>query len=71
MLENEGLILLEKIGEEERVALIILNRQKALNSLNEEMLDSLKEIFIALRDDSEVRVVIISAEGKSWCTGAD
>ncbi|MHA2357570.1 MAG: enoyl-CoA hydratase/isomerase family protein [Candidatus Heimdallarchaeaceae archaeon] len=71
MLENEDSILLEKTGEKERIALITLNRQKALNSLNEEMLDSLEEIFTNLREDSDVRVVVISAEGKGWCTGAD
>ncbi|MHA1397546.1 MAG: enoyl-CoA hydratase/isomerase family protein [Candidatus Heimdallarchaeaceae archaeon] len=71
MAENEKCILLEKIGLNRDIALITLNRQQALNSLNAEMLCRLEEIFLSLKDDSDCEVIIISAKGKSWCAGVD
>ena len=70
MSESESLILLEKVGEKNNIALITLNRQKALNAFNIEMLNLLEDTFNSLRDD-DVRAIIIYAEGKSWSAGAD
>lgn len=67
----DSLILVEKIGSNNNIALITLNRQKTLNTLNEEMLCQLKDAIISLKNDKSVRVVIVYAEGKSWCAGAD
>ncbi len=67
----DSLILVEKIGSNNNIALITLNRQKTLNTLNEEMLCQLKDALISLKNDKSVRVVIVYAEGKSWCAGAD
>jgi len=71
MTEDEPLILVEKVGENKNIALITLNRQKKLNALNNEMLNLLQKNFKSLKNDSSIRVVIIYAEGKSWCAGAD
>jgi enoyl-CoA hydratase/carnithine racemase len=52
-------------------AKIVLNRPKALNTLNRIMIT---EIGVALDDaekDENVRVVVISGEGKAFCAGAD
>lgn len=71
-MENiDSLILVERIGSNNNIALITLNRQKTLNTLNEEMLRQLKDALISLMNDISVRVAIIHAEGKSWCAGAD
>ena len=67
----DSLILVEKIGSNNNIALITLNRQKTLNTLNEEMLNQLKDALISLINDKSVRVAVIIAEGKSWCAGAD
>ncbi|MHA1687628.1 MAG: enoyl-CoA hydratase/isomerase family protein, partial [Candidatus Heimdallarchaeaceae archaeon] len=58
-------------GANNNIALVTLNRQNALNSLNSEMLDQLENTFLSLQQDNNIRVVIIYAEGKSWCAGAD
>jgi enoyl-CoA hydratase len=71
MSENESLILVEKVGVNKNIAVVTLNRQNALNSFNEEMLCLLEENFNALKEDEDIRVIIIYAEGKSWCAGAD
>ncbi len=71
-MENiDSLVLVEKIGSNNNIALITLNRQKTLNTLNEEMLRQLKEVFISLMNDKSVKVAIVYAEGRSWCAGAD
>jgi enoyl-CoA hydratase len=71
MAEDEPLVLVNKVGKKENIALITLNRQKALNSLNESMLNKIENIFKTLRNDKTVRAVIIYAEGKSWSAGVD
>jgi len=71
MAEDESLVLVDKVGRNKNIALITLNRQKSLNSLNESMLNQLRKTFKALKDDKNVRAIIIYAEGKSWCAGVD
>ena len=57
--------------EDASVARITLNRPKQLNALNEtmrqELLNALRQ---ATRSDA-VRVIVLAAEGKSFCAGAD
>ena len=54
------------------IGIITLNRPKALNAYNIRMRDELYEVLGAIRDDSEVRVVIIKGSGdKAFCAGAD
>jgi enoyl-CoA hydratase len=54
------------------VAYITLNRPKALNAYNIRMRDELYEALGAIKDDAEVRVVILKGAGdKAFCAGAD
>ena len=53
------------------VATIILNRPNRLNALTFEVYRELTETFAALRDDSGVRVVVITGAGKAFCSGGD
>ncbi|MCK5409941.1 MAG: enoyl-CoA hydratase/isomerase family protein, partial [Candidatus Heimdallarchaeota archaeon] len=53
------------------IALITLNRQKALNAFNGKMLDGLSSILKSLSGNKKIRAVIIYAEGKSWSAGVD
>ena len=56
----------------DRIGWVTLNRPEALNAYNIRMRDDLSEVLSAIRDDDEVRVVIVSAEGeKAFCAGAD
>jgi len=51
---------------------ITLNRPGSLNVYNIRMRDELYEVLCAVRDDSEVKVVIVRATGdKAFCAGAD
>lgn len=54
------------------IGYVILNRPKALNAYNLKMRDELYQVLGAIKDDSEVKVVIFSGAGeKAFCAGAD
>jgi len=53
------------------IGLITLNRPDCLNALNMEMLDDLHSLFYHLRSMEDVRVLIITGEGRGFCSGAD
>jgi enoyl-CoA hydratase/carnithine racemase len=54
------------------IAVITLNRPEAMNALDPESILSLREIWREVRDNSEIRVVILTGAGeKSFCTGTD
>ncbi|BCG48211.1 3-hydroxybutyryl-CoA dehydratase [Citrifermentans bremense] len=62
-------LLLEK---NDGVALLKINRPKAMNSLNDAVLDQLLHAFEVLALDREVRVVVITGAGeKAFVAGAD
>ncbi len=61
-------IIYEKRGP---VALIRLDRPHVHNAFNTVMRDDLHQALEAVRDDNEVTVVLLSAEGKNFCAGAD
>jgi len=53
------------------VALLALNRPEVHNAFDETMIREIIEAFRDLGADNDVRVIIIAAEGKSFCAGAD
>jgi methylglutaconyl-CoA hydratase len=54
-----------------RVATITLNRPEKRNALNFEIVAELKAALKEAAEDSEVKVVIIKANGEAFCAGAD
>lgn len=58
--------------DEEGIALITMNRPEKLNALDAEHYQALSEAWVRVRDDSAVRVAIITGAGeKAFCAGAD
>lgn len=53
------------------VAWLTLNRPEAMNALNYDMLDRLEICLGELEGNSDVRVVVLAANGKAFCAGAD
>jgi enoyl-CoA hydratase len=63
-------LLVEKL--EGRVALLTFNRPEKMNALNLEVRTALFEALEALRDDDDVRVVVLTGAGdKAFIAGAD
>ncbi len=52
-------------------AMITMRRPEKLNALNEEMWKGLTEAFRRAREDDDVRVAVITGEGRAFCAGDD
>ena len=65
---NESVLLRRDEG---RVAILTLNRPKAMNALSGELIDALQAEFDTLATDRAIRVVIIEARGRAFSTGHD
>lgn len=53
------------------IAVLTMNRPKALNALNDQTLEELDRVFACLEMETEVLGVIITGEGKAFVAGAD
>ncbi|MDT5147778.1 MAG: enoyl-CoA hydratase [Mycobacterium sp.] len=54
------------------VGLITLNRPKAINSLNQQMVDALSAVLTRWADEDDVRAVVLSGAGdRGLCAGGD
>lgn len=56
---------------DERIGKIVFNRPEALNALNKEMILEIGQALEEAERDDQVRVVIITGNGKAFCTGTD
>ena len=57
--------------DNEGVATITLNRPDVLNALTFEIYGQLRDLFTALRRDDAVKAVVITGEGRAFCSGGD
>src|SRR5438132_672180 len=53
------------------IGTITLNRPERLNAITFEVYHELTDFFAKLRDDKEVRVVVITGAGRAFCSGGD
>jgi len=53
------------------IGTITLNRPERLNALTFEVYRELTDTFASLRDDKDVRVVVITGSGRAFCSGGD
>ena len=53
------------------IAKVVLNRPERLNALTWEMRQQLREHFNELRFNDAIRAIIVTGEGRAFCTGAD
>ncbi len=60
-----------RVIKENEVALVTLNRPEVYNALNENMLKLLAGHLADLGLDKTVRAVVITGEGKAFCSGGD
>jgi enoyl-CoA hydratase/carnithine racemase len=57
--------------KEGRRGVLTLNRPRLLNAMNYQGALDLNAVAEAIRDDSELRLVVIRGEGRAFCTGID
>ena len=60
-----------KLKIENNVAFISLNRPEVFNSFNREMALSLQDTLDACENNSEVRAIVLTGNGKAFCAGQD
>jgi len=65
---SDALILTETRG---RVGLITLNRPKALNALNDQLMDRLGAALLAFDADDDIGAMVITGSEKAFAAGAD
>ena len=53
------------------IATITLNRPERLNAITFEVYRELTNFFVTLRDEKDVRVVVITGAGRAFCSGGD
>ncbi|WP_254411617.1 crotonase/enoyl-CoA hydratase family protein [Dyadobacter diqingensis] len=56
---------------ENNIGYVKLNRPEKANALNQTAWNELKSIFETLDENDDVRVIILSGEGKHFCSGID
>jgi len=56
---------------EKGVAIVKLNRPKALNAINDQMKVELLETVRQVAQDPAVKVVVLTGEGRAFCAGGD
>jgi enoyl-CoA hydratase len=60
-----------RLEKKDYVGHLILNRPEKRNRMSLRFFEEFIEIFEKIDDDDDVRTVLISAEGKSFCAGLD
>lgn len=65
---SDALILQQIQG---RVAILTLNRPKALNALNDELMNELGQALLTLDADDDIGAIIITGSEKAFAAGAD
>lgn len=59
------------VAVNDRIARITLTRPEVRNAFNDEVIQQLKAAFESVGANSDVRAVVLAAEGPAFCAGAD
>lgn len=68
MKRDYNTVILEK---KENVAIVTMNRPEKLNALNPQLLQDLRDALLEVDSDPELRVLILTATGRGFCSGID
>ena len=60
-----------QLNIENKIAFITLNRPEVFNSFNREMALTLQDTFDACKKNDDVRVIVLTGNGKAFCAGQD
>uniref|UniRef100_A0AC35G3X1 Cyclohex-1-ene-1-carboxyl-CoA hydratase n=1 Tax=Panagrolaimus sp. PS1159 TaxID=55785 RepID=A0AC35G3X1_9BILA len=65
------MIKVERVGVNNHVGLITLNRPKALNALCVQLINEINQTLIEFQKDESIRVVVVTGSEKAFAAGAD
>ena len=60
-----------RFEKKDNIALVTIDRPEALNALNSTVIAELEQVVTELENDSTVRAMILTGEGRSFVAGAD
>ena len=63
--------LIEQNLDQQGILTITLNRPEKLNALSTDLLIALNEVFIAAKNNSKIKALLLTGNGKAFCAGAD
>ena len=64
-------LIVDRVGTDDRVGRITLNRPEKLNALSNELLFELNDVLHDMEADDSVRVIILRGNGRAFCAGYD
>ena len=67
MSETPGII----VTYEDSIVRLVLNRPKQLNALNDDIRKVIASTLNELMERPDIRLLVLSGQGKSFCSGAD
>jgi enoyl-CoA hydratase/carnithine racemase len=68
---NDTRRVLTTIDSSNGICHVTLNRPNKLNAIDMDMFEAIGETACTLRSDSSIRAIILSGQGKAFCTGLD
>lgn len=60
-----------KVSIKDHIGTIMFNRPESRNAFTLEMLEECASILAGFRDDPEIRVIVLTGAGESFCSGGD
>ena len=66
-MENKAVIL-EIV---ESTAIITFNRPERYNAVNHDLIEGINYVFSVIKNDDNIRAVVLTGNGKGFCAGAD
>ena len=64
-------LIVDRVGTDDRVGRITLNRPEKLNALSNELLFELNDVLHDMEADDSIRVIILRGNGRAFCAGYD
>ena len=58
-----------RFEKQDSIAIVTIDRPEALNALNGDVIAELEQVVTALENDRDVRCLILTGEGRSFCAG--
>jgi len=68
---REGIMETIRVERQGAIARVVLNRPDIRNAFNDVMIRELRQAFAELKQAADLRVVVLTGEGKAFCAGAD
>lgn len=60
-----------EVTRQNKVITVTLNRPEAINSMNGQMIQELRDCFVSLHEEKEAQVIVLKGSGRAFSAGGD